>query len=215
MKNEYQTRLKVLTIVCQKTQPEDITNGISRNEILQETGIEWEKLISILNYLCSKQFIELAYDDGLKPYYLITFQGIDEIENHKQQSNKQNTPVSHQIFNNTFNSPIGTVQQGGQDNISTVTQNFNTFEQKQNLAEAAAEIQQLLHQLEQNYPTKTTAEKMAVVSKAVDEIERNPTLKARVIGALKAGGTEAFKELVDNPLINILLASIEGWQEAE
>ncbi|MBD6621268.1 hypothetical protein FNW02_37680 [Komarekiella sp. 'clone 1'] len=46
-------------------------------------------------------------------------------------------------------------------------------------------------------------------------IESNPTLKARVISALKAGGTEAFKELIDNPLINILLASIDGWQEAE
>lgn len=56
---------------------------------------------------------------------------------------------------------------------------------------------------------------MSVVAKAVDEIENNPTLKARVIGALKSGGKEAFKELIDNPLINILLASIDGWQEAE
>ena len=56
---------------------------------------------------------------------------------------------------------------------------------------------------------------MSVVAKAVDEIESNPTLKARVIGALKAGGTEAFKELIDHPLVNILLASIDGWQDAE
>lgn len=90
-----------------------------------------------------------------------------------------------------------------------------TPEQKQNLAEAAAEIQQLLKHLEQTYPTTTTSEKMNVVARAVDKIENNPTLKARVIGALKAGGTEAFKELIDNPLINILLASIEGWQDAE
>ncbi|MCC5668010.1 hypothetical protein LC653_30085 [Nostoc sp. CHAB 5784] len=215
MENEYQKRFKVLTLVYQKTQQRDISNGISRNEILQQTGIEWENLISILNYLCSKQFIEFAYDDGLKPYYIITAQGIDEIENSQQQSNQPNNQVSPQIFNNTFLSPIGTVQQGGQGNISTVTQNFNTFEQKQNLAEAAAEIQQLLNQLEQNYPTKTSAEKMAVVSKAVEELEKNPTLKARVMGAMKAGGIEAIKELVDNPLINVLLAVLEGWQEAE
>jgi hypothetical protein len=92
--------------------------------------------------------------------------------------------------------------------------NYNP-EQKQNLAEAAAEIQQLLNQLSLTYPTATTSQKMSVVAKAVDEIESNPTLKARVIGALKAGGTEALKELIDNPLINILLASIDGWQEAE
>ena len=92
--------------------------------------------------------------------------------------------------------------------------NYST-EQRQNLAEAATEIQQLLNQLSQSYPTTTTSEKMSIVAKAVDEIESNPTLKARVIGALKAGGTEAFKELIDHPLVNILLASIEGWQEVE
>ncbi|MBD2472269.1 pentapeptide repeat-containing protein [Nostoc sp. FACHB-145] len=90
-----------------------------------------------------------------------------------------------------------------------------TSEQKQNLVEAAKEIEALLQHLQQTYPTTSSAEKMAVVARAVDEIEKNPTLKARVIGALKAGGTEALKDLVDHPLINILLASIEGWQEAK
>jgi uncharacterized protein YjbI with pentapeptide repeats len=95
--------------------------------------------------------------------------------------------------------------------------NINNYtpQQRQNLAEAAAEIQQLLQQLEQTNPTTSTSEKMKVVAKAVDEIEKNPTLKARIIGALKSGGTEALKEAVDHPLVNILMASIEGWQEAE
>ncbi|MBW4692971.1 MAG: pentapeptide repeat-containing protein [Lyngbya sp. HA4199-MV5] len=88
-------------------------------------------------------------------------------------------------------------------------------EQRQTLAEAAAEIQQLLEQLSQTYPTTTQTEKMALVTKAVEEIEKNPTLKARVVGALKAGGVETLKELIDNPLVNVLLAALEGWQEAE
>lgn len=88
-------------------------------------------------------------------------------------------------------------------------------EQRQNLAEAAAEIQQLLQQLEQTYPTSTPREKQIVVAEAIERIENNPALKVRVIGALKAGGTEALKELVDHPLINILLATLEGWQQAE
>ncbi|MEG4507177.1 hypothetical protein QUA81_25990 [Microcoleus sp. F6_B4] len=90
-----------------------------------------------------------------------------------------------------------------------------TPEQKQNLAEAAAEIQQLLQQLEQNYPTTTPLQKQVVVTEALKHIESNPTFKARVMGALKAGGTEALKELVDHPLINILIATLEGWQDAE
>jgi hypothetical protein len=90
-----------------------------------------------------------------------------------------------------------------------------TTEQKQNLAQAAAEIQQLLTQLEQTNPTTTSAQRMAVVAQAVDEIEKNPTLKARIVGALKSGGTEALKEALDHPLVNVFVAAVEGWQDAE
>ncbi|OKH31742.1 hypothetical protein NIES2101_41310 [Calothrix sp. HK-06] len=90
-----------------------------------------------------------------------------------------------------------------------------TTEQKQNLAQAAAEIQQLLTQLEQTNPTTTSAQKMAVVAQAVDQIEKNPTLKARVVGALKSGGAEALKEALDHPLVNVFIAAVEGWQGAD
>jgi uncharacterized protein YjbI with pentapeptide repeats len=92
--------------------------------------------------------------------------------------------------------------------------NNYTPQQRQNLAEAAAEIQQLLKQLEETNPTSTETERIIVAAKAADEIRNNSTLKARVIGALKSGSKEAFKEAVDNPLVNILIAIIEGWQEA-
>lgn len=85
-------------------------------------------------------------------------------------------------------------------------------EQRQNLAEAAAEIQQLLKQLSQSYPTDTTAQKMVVVAKAVETIESTPKLRLRVVNAMKSGGTEALKQIVDHPLINILLAALEGFQ---
>lgn len=89
----------------------------------------------------------------------------------------------------------------------------NTFyhsEQKQTLAEAAAEIQKLLKQLEQTNPTATEAEKKAYVSASIP-----PTLRARTVSALKAGGKEALKELLDNPYVNIGVAIVEGWQSPE
>ncbi|MBW4458244.1 MAG: hypothetical protein KME55_39765 [Nostoc indistinguendum CM1-VF10] len=113
-----------------------------------------------------------------------------------------------QFAGSLVNADTVTAQQIG-GNIT----NYNT-EQRQNLTQAAADIQQILNQLSITYLTATTSQKMSVVAKAVDEIDSNPTLKARVVGTLKAGGTEAFKELIDHPLVNILLASIEGWQEA-
>ena len=46
-----------------------------------------------------------------------------------------------------------------------------TPEQRQTLAEAAQEIQELLDQLSETYPTTTVAEKSTVAAKAIEEIE--------------------------------------------
>jgi uncharacterized protein YjbI with pentapeptide repeats len=123
---------------------------------------------------------------------------------------------------NFYGSIGGSVVSG--DNIGTgveVKGNVNTSinnsasEKKQTLAEAAAEIQQLLNQLSIINPTSTKAEELAVVAQAVEKIESNPILKARVIGALKSGATEALKELVNHPLTYILFSALEGWLDNE
>jgi hypothetical protein len=87
-------------------------------------------------------------------------------------------------------------------------------EQKQNLAKAAAEIQQLLKQLEENYPTATEPEKQSVLAVAIQqEIKRNPTFKVRLRNALKEGGIEALKVLFAP--IGIPIEMVKGWIEAE
>lgn len=91
-----------------------------------------------------------------------------------------------------------------------------TPQQKENLASTAAEIQQIIQNLEQTYPTTTNAEKMVVATKAVEEIEKNKTLQARLIRAMKAGAAQAFEDiLVSQPVVKIILAVFEGWQKAE
>lgn len=117
-------------------------------------------------------------------------------------------------INMSFHAPVGNAAGEVKGDQKTIQHNYAP-EQKQNLAEAAAEIQQLLRQLEETYPTTTPREKQIVVAEAIERIKSNPTLKARVVGALKAGGTEALKELVDHPLINILVAALEGWRDVE
>lgn len=97
----------------------------------------------------------------------------------------------------------GGIQIGGQ---------FIDASQKQSLDEAAHDIQHLLDTLSETYPTSNSTEQMMMATRAVEEIEKNPALKQRVISALKAGGTEALRELVDHPAVSILLAAIEGWQ---
>ena len=74
------------------------------------------------------------------------------------------------------------------------------------------ETQQLLQILDRSYPSDIPADTQAEIDVAVKGIAKNPALKERVVGALKAGGIEALKELTENPYVNILLAAYEGWQ---
>ena len=86
---------------------------------------------------------------------------------------------------------------------------------QQDLTQAAAEIQQLLDQLAKTNPTETPAEKMMVGVKVAEEIEKDPTLKQRIINALKAMTVEAFMEAIDHPLANVVRAGIEGYREPQ
>ena len=88
----------------------------------------------------------------------------------------------------------------------------NTFiysEQEKTLSEAAAEIHQLLKQLEHNNPTATEIEKIAYVND-----ETTPNFKRRVVAALQAGGEAAIEVFWDNPYINIGKAIVKGWIES-
>ena len=85
-------------------------------------------------------------------------------------------------------------------------------EQQKSLAEAASEIQQLLEQLSETYPTTTIAERSTVATKAIETIEKNPAQKAKIVKALKVGGIAMLKELVEpvmKPVTNILFPMLE------
>jgi hypothetical protein len=89
----------------------------------------------------------------------------------------------------------------------------NTFfqsEQKQTLAKAAAEIQQLLKQLEKTNPIATESEKITYVND-----ETTPSFKRRVVGALQAGSEVAIEEFLDNPYVNVGKAIVKGWIKPE
>ncbi|WP_211173292.1 hypothetical protein [Brasilonema bromeliae] len=84
------------------------------------------------------------------------------------------------------------------------------YEKKQNLAEAAAEIQDLLQQLEKSNPTASEAEKVAYVD---EEIE--PDLKSRLVKALKTSGEVAIESSLDSRYIDIIRAIIKSWSSSE
>ena len=105
---------------------------------------------------------------------------------------------------------------GGEGKIETSNINQNNYlttEQKQTLAEAAKEIQNLLQQLSTtDYSSNPTID-LEIATQAIQEIEKNPSLKSRIITTFREVGKEAFKELIHSA-VNILMAAIESWSNA-
>lgn len=113
-------------------------------------------------------------------------------------------------FSVRFNGPVGQVSMAETQNIDNpiVNQHIN---EGQNLPEAAAEIQQLLDQLEKTYPIATEADKAT----AVKDIQQKPQLQGRIVNALERGGKKAIEKLVDHPAAAIAIAVYEGFRESK
>jgi aspartokinase len=84
-----------------------------------------------------------------------------------------------------------------------------------NLAEAAAEIQQILDQLSQTYPSNTMSDRMQLASKAITHIENNPSLMQRVLSALKAGSISALSQALNHPSASFVITALEDWQKTK
>jgi len=123
-------------------------------------------------------------------------------------------PKGENMINNDLQNSNNSGNIGSQKSTYTTSGDaqFIGTSKEQNLFEAAQEIQHLLNTLSETYPTGSSTEQMMMATRAVEEIEKDPALKQRVVSALTAGGTEALKELVDHPAVSILLAAIEGWK---
>ncbi len=97
-------------------------------------------------------------------------------------------------------------------NNSPVTVNHSTMKDE-NFVQTAKEIKALLEKLSQTYQTNDLIEQVTVAEKAIEQIEGNPTLKQRVVRALKAGTIETFVQIIDQPVVNIMRATLEGWRD--
>ncbi|MBE9064099.1 pentapeptide repeat-containing protein [cf. Phormidesmis sp. LEGE 11477] len=96
---------------------------------------------------------------------------------------------------------VDTAQSGSR--VQAILHNYAP-EKRESLATAANEIQELLDQLSKSYPGTE------VPMQAVAQIQANPKMMERIVGALRGGGKAAIEELVDHPALSIVLAAIEG-----
>ena len=70
------------------------------------------------------------------------------------------------------------------------------------------EIQLLLNNVANQ--TLVPTEQTTIVHTA---IQQNPNLKQRLLGALKAGGGEALRQVFDHPVVHIPVETVRGWLE--
>ncbi len=159
--------------------------------------------------------------DAIKRKYEIIIQKLEansSVENKDQKMTEKESPrydlSGAKIYGFAPDAKNINLVSGETVENNTITQH-NYAPEKQDLATAAKEIQQLLAQLSETYPTTTLVEQAVVAEKAIEQIEDNPTLKQRVIKALKAGTIEALMEIIDNPVVNVMRAALEAWQESE
>ncbi|NEO32864.1 MAG: hypothetical protein F6K36_21060 [Symploca sp. SIO3C6] len=103
------------------------------------------------------------------------------------------------------NSFVDATQSGGKQEFRAIQNNYAP-EQKQTLAEAAAEIQRLLKQLEETNPNATDTEKAAFV-----KLSMPANTRQRLVSALQAGGKEALKEFLDNPYLTLPDLKVRGF----
>ena len=132
--------------------------------------------------------------------------GGDKIGEQNTQRNQQETTnmVSQNFHGNVY---------GVAGNVSG-NQIINA--QQQSLTSAAMEIQSFLTQLAQDYPEGSSEDKQTLAKMELKrKVKEDPSLKDRLLNAIKSGGIETVKVLTNNPFVSIPLETVKGWLEAE
>lgn len=131
------------------------------------------------------------------------------IEQNKQRKQQEATVQPTHSFSQNFHGNVYGV-------AGNVAGNQIINAQQQSLTSAAMEIQALLTQLAQDYPEGSLEEKQTLAKMELKrKVKEDPTLKDRLLNAIKSGGIETVKVLTNNPFVSIPLETVKGWLEAE
>lgn len=106
-----------------------------------------------------------------------------------------------------FGNFIDTAQNGSSQ--QTIQNNY-TYSDRQSVESSIKTMQHLLEQVDLNNPDASIEQKKEFITIATPK-----RIRDRLVGALSKGGKAAISEFLDNPYVNISIAIIEGWREAE
>jgi hypothetical protein len=158
-----------------------------------------------------QDYVDKFNQDYIQPYFINHINSYLEsiiMEDQKKQVNASRIIHAQHYNEQSGQFGIGQMSGGEIKDQAKVAGVINEAEQR-NLAEVAKEIQQLLDQLSETYPTTTTSEKYEVAAKAIKTIEDDSLLTSKIIRVFKAALAEALRQAVNHPLMNILMAGVE------
>lgn len=84
----------------------------------------------------------------------------------------------------------------------------NTYYEKQDLTEAASEIQSLLNQLSKNNPPKNEQEEIEVANEVVEEIKQDAELQEKIETTVKAGRVKTLINMINHPLAAFIMSAV-------
>jgi len=100
------------------------------------------------------------------------------------------------------------------DNIGTQNNYYGTDDP--NTQELAKELVEILQGIVPQISDPTSeAGKEIITAAAMEEIENKPTLKDRLVAALKAGAFEAIKKIAKNDFVEVFLTAFKAGLEAK
>ncbi|NER98971.1 MAG: pentapeptide repeat-containing protein [Symploca sp. SIO1B1] len=158
----------------------------------------------------STQMIELYKQQNAELVELTKLQAVKPINLNLEATAMSN---AERFTNNLQDSKIANFANQISNNSRQQANQYNYTSESKSLADAAKEIQSLLDQLSQTYPTDTTAAKLDLANKAIQQIEDNPSLAQRIIRALSAGSTSALEQFLNHPAASFFISALEDWKK--
>ena len=117
-----------------------------------------------------------------------------------------------QTMSNTIN------QYGKGDNIGgdkVLGDKINAqINNSQDLAQATRDIKALFAELDQSHDKTTPAGQAMIYARTIEAIEGDPTVKQRLINAVKEGGAAAIEAAIEHPAIKPVVAAVKGYIDA-
>jgi len=129
--------------------------------------------------------------------------------NKRQQNIYVNIGQENPTMSNTYQNHSGSGDNVGRDKVT------HNIYNNQEVQQTSQEIKVLLSTIAQNYEQNTPAGQKMIGEEAIEIVDQDPTLKKRVIGALKSAGEEALEKMIEHPAAKVFIAGAKGFIDPE